>query len=191
MLACWEIYVTLYNLIQGWAAAYVPETASRKVARYAIARVFQLACTAWETSEGPYAETGDIALSLMVREAWMEGSITLGAPEGQIPVPGDGFISDLAQCYATVYQLAQFAKWSLYERETISTAIRRHDPQHHDALYLRLHLAGQSDALCALRRAVDAADNHSCGDDVICDAATEIFIDEARRGALWVKYRTS
>lgn len=187
----WEVYVNLYNLLQGWAAAFVSETASRKVARYAIARLFQLACIAWETAEGVYAEAGDLAMNLLIREAWMEGAITLGAPEGSIPIPGQAFTDELCRLYANVYQLAYFGNWTIQEREVIAMAIRQHDPRMHDRLYLELHLAGGAEPLPTLRRAVVASDDHTCDAHLVCRAAQEIWADEARRCDLWVKYRTT
>lgn len=189
--AGWETYVLLYQLLQGWAAAYVPEGASRKVARFAIARLFQLACIAWETAEGVFAESGDLAMNLLIREAWIAGEITLGAPQGSIPVPGQAFLDDLARLYANVYQLAYFGNWTVVEREVIAMAIRSHDPIMHDPLYLNLHLAGGAEPLPSLRRAVVSCDEHRCDDHLVCDAARDIWADEARRQDIWVKYRTS
>jgi hypothetical protein len=187
--SAWETYVLLYQLLQGWAAAYVPEAASRKVARFAIARLFQLACIAWETAEGVYAEAGDLALNLMMREAWNAGEITLGSPQGNIPVPDRAFLDALARLYANVYQLAYFGDWTIAEREVIAMAIRQHHPVMHDPLFLEMHLAGSADPLPALRRAVQSCDEHTCDDHMVCQAASEIWADEARRQDLWVKYR--
>lgn len=185
----WSVYVMLYNLLQGWAVAYVPEAASRKVARHAIARLFQLACIGWETAEGVYAEAGDLAMNMLIREAWQEGSITLGAPEGQIPVPGQPFLDDLCRVYANVYQLTYFGQWSTCDRELICMAIRQYDPVFHDSAWLERHLAEGLNAAYPIRRAVDFADEHTCGEHLVCDAANQIWADEALRCDLWVKYR--
>lgn len=187
----WETYVLLYQLLQGWAAAYVPQEASHKVARFAIARLFQFACIAWETTEGVYAEVGDVALSLLIREAWIAGEITLGSPQGNIPIPGRAFLDDLARLYSNVYQMSYFANWTCREKEVIAMAIRRHDPKMHDPLYLNMHIMGDAEALPLLRRALEAMDEHNCSDSLVCDAASDIWADEARRQDVWVKYRTS
>jgi hypothetical protein len=187
----WETYVTLYNLLQGWAVTYVSENASRKVARFATARLFGLACIAWETTDGPLAEAGDLATLMLIDRAWDEGSITLGAPGSTIPIPGEAFLYDLSQAYATVYQLSYLGNWSTADRETVAMHIRMYDPEFHDPLWLKLHLAGPGELAPVLRRAVDAADNHRCGELLVCTVAEHIWADEDRRSQAWLKYRTS
>jgi hypothetical protein len=183
----WETYVKLYFHMCQWAGTFVPETSARKVARLALARLFQLACTAWETTQGPFAELGDLAVPLIINEGLSGGGMTFDPFHSTIPLPDHDLLWHTAKLYANVYQLVYFGQWSMTERESIAMAIRVYDPIPHDVLWLKLHITESSEPLPILRRAVDRADVHECGHHLICEAAYQIFTDEGERGIRWAR----
>lgn len=183
----WGVYYRLFHAISIFAAEYISLEASHKVARYSIARLFQMATVAYELPEGPLCELHTIAVPLIVAEASSEGTLRLSGRTSFEEMYDEQLICDAAAAYAMVYKLQYFGQWSQPFRQLMAMHIRMisPDPLGDRDPYRMIENGG--DALVPLRCAVDVALYHTCGEQLICEAAAQLKRDVENAGLLWLR----
>lgn len=186
-----EIYTRLYRDTTLWASKHISDAAAAKVARHGLARLFQLAMTAWETTNGPYAELRDLCAPMLLDYGLREGKLNFPIDYSGPSLPSLSELRDYCQLYAGVYEVAYFGQWSTPTREYVSMLMRHEYFVVMDGNGLPTLGEHATAALPFLRRALEAHDEHAHGDQLVCEAANQLCDDELARSQGWLDRMTT
>jgi hypothetical protein len=191
MRSClWNTYCQLYYTLVVWCQQYVEEDVAHKCVRLALARLFQLACIAWETQWGPFYEAAELCLGMMVRDGMRPDAVIVGGPIATLGVPDDQFMHALAQLYSTVYSMSVSASWSTTEREQLAMVIRTYQPDFVSPCVDKVDLGDSRPELDPLRRALILVEKHVCGPELLCVVSEQVWRDEHARGREYIRWST-
>jgi hypothetical protein len=186
----WNTYCELYYTLFVWCQQYVDEDVAHKCVRLALARLFQLACIAWETQWGPFYEAAELCLGMMVREGMRPDAVIVGGPIATCSLPSDQFMYRLSHLYATVYSLSVSASWTTTEREQLAMVIRTDEPDFISETVYKVDLGDGRPELDPLRRALIVLEEHVCGQALVCVVSEQLWHDEHARGREYIRWST-
>jgi len=181
------VYANLHVYLTGWAGNWVSQAGACRVASIATSRLFQQATVLYDCEDGPYADLLALAVPLLLRQGSSEGVTKFGAVESHPVIPEDEFMSVIAWCYSCTYMAAQMGDWTFAEREEVARAIRMWHPKQASSDECDSWLDSGLLASVPLRRAVKALDAHTCGGDLVCEAAFEAQVLHTQAGLEWAR----
>lgn len=179
--------VLLYAAVTNWASSYVPAADARKVARHALARVWQLGVVGYETEAGVWALVFEQAYAVLLG---VKGLSDIGEQVGaalSFPVPNEEVNCDISRLYVILYMMAIHGELTLAERSYVSAVLIREDWEPIGNLTWRRASEWLTEVAPAVRRAFQATMDHDCDRDVACAAASVLREDEERKGMEWAK----
>lgn len=181
-----RVYCSLYiNLVQ-WITQYVGREDAKKIVLRALATMFRLACNAYETPQGPYADLCDQVLAGSIQHGFIDPLTEQIWPLSNVPIPSTNDLYEIAHLYSLVYHACYSTQWSMAEREHIYQWIRLTVPlldldEQNPQAYADL------DSMPApLRRAVDQARSTRCDGELICQVSDDIWRIEHQKGQSWL-----
>jgi hypothetical protein len=182
----WNAYVTWYNLLASWASTLVEEHTARRLARYSLAETFLKASTGMPTEDGPYMASVDVLYGMLARERMPFGREFSSKIFCELPRPDSTMLYRFAELYAMAYSSVYIAQLTLHQRQHMVVLIRCNDPQLMTEYQLGERYGKIDSHLHPLRCVVEAAQEHDCGEEIICSVSRELWREEHLKGLRWL-----
>lgn len=182
----WTAYATWYRLLADWASVLVPRYVANRLARYTLAEMFEQACRAAQTVDGPYMASLDRLYAMLTTAPETAGRIFAHTVWDAIKPLDEEAVCHIPKLYAAMYHMAYTSRWTSHDVRWMVALIRHHDPAYLGQAQLDAGLEAIEEITHPLRCGVLAMDNHDCGGELVCAASTELYDDEYARTAAWL-----
>jgi hypothetical protein len=179
-------YCQAYSALWVWLTSYTSDDAASKIARRALANLFRWACNAVQTTQGPYADVAELALSGLLIEGFEGADDPHTWPLATLLPMDDAFHYGFSHLYAAVYSVQYEAGWTVREREEIFVWLMSTVPTCVDDDRLEAEIKDGDLVPGPLRRAVELIASHTCDGKLICTVMEQMWRDEHASSRTWM-----
>lgn len=180
-----QTYNSVWITLVKWIEPYVGVSDAKKIVRATLAEMFRLACSAFNTVNGPYADAADAVLARVIQHGFIDPMTSTPWPMRTLGIPDDNALCEIARLYAVTYHAQYSMSWTLAERDEIYIWLRTTDCPVYGLPTDTIVTVEYDLAPHPLRRAVEYLSNNPCGEELICQVAQEIWSLEETKGRDW------